>query len=220
MVALLLRATLLFTILNAASAMFTIEAKSGTDAWRKPPSTDVFNAPTAAEAGAVTTNKLNSFVSSSVSFRFTPAIQYDQAGLVLSLRPSNASSSSSNGGIPPKWIKTGIEFYQNRPRIGTVGTDTWSDWSIAPVETGPADGPFVPGETWTTVRVESHVDELGLSLWVYQVVGDEKLPLREINWPFGYGDGWTVEVAAYAAKPGEGEPLKAEFKDFAVEWKE
>jgi regulation of enolase protein 1 (concanavalin A-like superfamily) len=150
-----------------------------------------------------------------VAFRFTPEIQYDQAGLVLSIRPTGSACT----GIPDKWIKTGIEFYQGKPRVGTVGTDAWSDWSIAPVATA-SDAPFVPGETWTTVRVEKHIDELGLSLWVYQVAGDEKLPLREINWPFGYGDDWVVKVEAYAAKPGQGTPLKAEFKDFQVEWKD
>ncbi|KAI9150106.1 hypothetical protein HJFPF1_09861 [Paramyrothecium foliicola] len=201
--------------LNSAYAMFTIEAQAGTDAWRKPPSTDVFNVPTAAAPGAVTVNKLENFVSTSVSFRFTPQIMYDQAGLILSLRPANASCTE----IPPKWIKAGIEFYQDKSRIGTVGTDTWSDWSIAPVET-QANEPFVAGETWTTVLVERKLDDLGLSLWVYQIIGEEKVPLREINWPYGYGDDWVLKVEAYAAKPQQGPPLTAEFKDFRVEWKE
>lgn len=172
-------------------------------------------APTAAEAGSTTTDRLRNFVSASVAFRFTPVTRYDQGGLVLALRPTNLATASA---IPPKWIKTGIEYYEDFSRVGTVGTDAFSDWSIAPVST-KAGTDFEPGKTWTTVRVEKHVDELGDSLWVYQVVGEQKLPLREINWPFGYGDEWEIKVEAYAAKPGDGEPLVVEFQDFNVEWK-
>jgi uncharacterized protein len=161
-------------------------------------------------------NALSKFVSATVSFRFTPEIQYDQAGIVLSLRPSGEAETTE---IPPKWIKSGIEFYQGVPRMGTVGTDAWSDWSIAPVVTEPGSASG-NATSWTTVLVEKHVDELGDSLWVYQVSGEERLPLREINWPFGNGDGWELKVEAYAAKPGSGAPLQVEFKDFAVQWTE
>jgi regulation of enolase protein 1 (concanavalin A-like superfamily) len=224
----------LFIFFAQAMATFSITAQSGTDAWRKPPSTDVFNgpfipivakpcqyeltlrpcaAPTASGVGSTTTNPLRSFVAASVAFRFTPMTRYDQGGLVLALRRRNATDTS----IPPKWIKTGIEYYEDASRVGTVGTDAFSDWSIAPVSTENGIE-FEAGKTWTTVRVEKHVDELGDSLWVYQVVGEQKLPLREINWPYGYGDDWELKVEAYAAKPGEGEPLVVEFKDFNVEW--
>jgi hypothetical protein len=37
------RFLLCVAFLNTAYAMFTIEAQAGTDAWRKPPSTNVFN---------------------------------------------------------------------------------------------------------------------------------------------------------------------------------
>jgi regulation of enolase protein 1 (concanavalin A-like superfamily) len=163
----------------------------------------------------VTRNSLRKFLSAALSFRFTPTVLYDQAGLVLALYPTDDTSSDAP---PPKWIKTGIEYYQDASWFGTVGTDAFSDWSIATVSTAPGTE-FVPGETWTTVRVEKNVDELGESLWVYQVVGDRKLPLREINWPFGYGDKWDLKVEAYAAKPQAGEPLTAEFKDLIIEWK-
>ncbi|KFA81128.1 hypothetical protein S40288_00996 [Stachybotrys chartarum IBT 40288] len=195
---------------------FSITAKSGTDLWRKPPSTDVYNetAPTAAHENSVIKNPLKEFVSATVSFRFTPQTRYDQAGIVLALYPTDSAATTST---PPKWIKTGIEYYQDALYFGTVGTDAYSDWSISPVSAEPSTE-FVAGETWATLSVEKNVDELGDSLWVYQVVGERKLPLREINWPFGYGDAWDVQVEAYAAKPGEGEPLTVEFKDFAIKW--
>lgn len=72
------------------------------------------------------------------------------------------------------------------------------------------------------VQVESGRDELGQSLWVYQVVGDEKVPLREVCWVFGHGepDKWELAVEAYACRPEKGtdEELTVEFKDFDVKW--
>ncbi|VUC22335.1 unnamed protein product, partial [Clonostachys rosea] len=198
---------------SCQSIMFSITAQSGTDIWRKAPSTDVFNAPTVPGPDNPV-GPLGNFVSASLTFRVPTVVQYDQAGLLLSLNEGNNTQAQN---IPPKWIKTGIELYNGVPRLGTVGTDAWSDWSIAPITTnGHTDG----GRPWTTVSIQKQQDDLGLSLWVYQLVGEDKVPLREINWPFGYGDGWTLSVDAYAAKPGEGKPLVADFKDFQIVWKE
>lgn len=76
--------------------------------------------------------------------------------------------------------------------------------------------------TWVTVEVVNGKDELGKSLWVYQVVGEDKIPLREVCWPFGHGggDAWDVTVEAYACRPNKetGEELSAQFKDFEVKW--
>ncbi|KAF4465139.1 hypothetical protein FALBO_8019 [Fusarium albosuccineum] len=192
---------------------FTIEAKPGTDTWRKPPSCDVYSAPMYAPEGIKTTNSLSKFKSASLTFKLPCQERYDQAGLILALRQAGTTPE-----IPPKWIKTGIEYYRDTPRIGTVGTDAWSDWSIAPVTT--SSGSYKNNETWVTVLVEKHVDEHGHSLWVYQVDGDHKVPLREINWPFGDEEDWEVHVQAYAAKPGTGEPFTATFKDLEVAWKD
>lgn len=76
---------------------------------------------------------------------------------------------------------------------------------------------------WVTVEVVNETDELGKSLWVYQVVnGDERVPLREVCWPFGQGAGdeWEVKVEAYACRPSkEGkEELSVDFKGFEVKW--
>lgn len=73
-----------------------------------------------------------------------------------------------------------------------------------------------------TVAIESGRDELGQSLWVYQVLGDgQKVPLREICWPFARGaEAWMVTVEAYACRPNKEteELLEVEFKDFEVKW--
>lgn len=51
-----------------------------------------------------------------------------------------------------------------------------------------------------TVEVRRETDELGTSLWVYEVVpGKEEEPLRECTWWFAEeGEGWAVDVRAMA----------------------
>jgi len=193
--------------------IFTIHARPGTDIWRKPPSTDVFNAPSSAPFTTRTTGPLSSFFSARVSFLLPAKEQYDQGGLLLSLRPHSTPSSTSTS-PPPKWIKTGVEFYNGVPKVGTVACDTWADWSLAPVQ---------GKEDWVTFSVEASGDELGHSIWVYQVVGEEKVPIREVCWVFGNElVEWDVNVAAYAARPAKGtkEELAVQFKGFTVEWKD
>lgn len=102
-----------------------------------------------------------------------------------------------------------------------MACDAWADWSLAPV--------VVDGQGWVAVAVESAGDGLGRSLWVYQVVGEDgvgvgekKVPLREVCWPFGHGaaDEWEITVEAYACRPSKegSEELEVEFRGFEVKW--
>jgi uncharacterized protein len=59
----------------------------------------------------------------SVRLRGTFAHQYDQAGLML-----RADERT--------WLKTGVEFFEGRPRLSTVLTLGWSSWMVADL---PAD---------------------------------------------------------------------------------
>lgn len=213
------------------SSSFKIKASPNTDIWRKPPSTDVFNgkyfldsearisltdicpAPRGADANSKTTAPLSSFKSARVSFLLHPKEQYDQAGLVLSLKSPGAAGPLP-GDSPPKWLKTGVEYYNGVPKAATVGCDLWADWSLADVKGKEGD--------WVTVLVENGRDVLGKSFWIYQVVDGEKVPMREVCWVFGHGDPdkWELSVEAYACRPAKdaGEDLEVEFKDFDVQW--
>jgi uncharacterized protein len=147
-----------------------------------------------------------------VSFLLQPTERYDQAGLVLSLRSPGASRPLP-GDSPAKWVKSGIEYYQDVPRAATVGTDTWSDWSLAEVKGKQGD--------WFTLLAQAETDELGNSLWIYQVVDGEKIPMREVTWVYGLGDAdkWELTVEAYACRPAkEAGDLVVQFKDFDVQW--
>ncbi|KAG8160981.1 hypothetical protein KVR01_009245 [Diaporthe batatas] len=191
---------------------FKITASPNTDIWRKPPSTDVFNAPRGAAADAKTTAPLSSFKSARVSFLLHPKEQYDQAGLVLSLKSPGAAGPLP-ADSPPKWLKTGVEYYNGVPKAATVACDSWADWSLSDVKGKEGD--------WVTVHVENGTDVLGKSLWIYQVVNGEKIPMREVCWVFGLGDPgkWELSVEAYACRPAkDAADLVVEFKDFDVQW--
>jgi hypothetical protein len=131
------------------------------------------------------------------------------------------------GESPPKWIKTGIELYNGKPRLSTVSCDNWADWSVTDFPDVAEAGQEVG---WTTMLIEKDKDGNGTGLWVYRVLPNgEKVPLREICWVFGLlGKGeedsgnWTVDVAAMVARPAkEGtEGLRAEFKGLEAKWVE
>ncbi|KAK4444894.1 hypothetical protein QBC34DRAFT_414201 [Podospora aff. communis PSN243] len=192
-------------------ASFTISAGPNTDIWRKPPHADVWNAPTANTSSGA----LQGFVSAKASFSFPWSEQYDQAGLLLSFRPTGSSADPS--AAPPKWIKTGIEFYNGTPMLSTVAAAPWADWSVAPLTvSSPA------AEMWTTIAIEKATDEHGVSLWVYLILDSgEKVALREICWVYGdKPEDWTLEVSAMAARPQKGatSDLKVDVKGFEVQW--
>ncbi|OAL51395.1 hypothetical protein IQ07DRAFT_421144 [Pyrenochaeta sp. DS3sAY3a] len=153
---------------------FTLSSPLGTDIWRKPPSIDVFSAPT--HPSPLPNYPLPSFQRARLTVSLPPVHtlrQFDQAGLILHF----ASPIAQPGSRKDKWIKTGIEFFNGKPYLGTAGADKWSDWSVVPI--------YVEGrESRVEVTVEVHRerDELGKSLWVYQVDEEgERVPLRERN---------------------------------------
>lgn len=100
-------------------------------------------------------------------------------------------------------------------------TDGWSDWSLAPLREEEGNNGVV------TVEARAEGDELGKSLWIYQILtngeGKEvgRVPLRECAWFSAETEGVEIEVAAAAARPadgeGEGDALEVEFVDVKVE---
>ena len=145
---------------------------------------------------------------------------------MLSLRPPAPSGEES--GPPPKWIKTGVEYYNGNPMLSTVACDNWADWSVTPLLRG-AGAEAGDGREWTTVSIMREQDGKGMSLWVYQMqggaegAGEVKVPLREICWVFGTEtDGWELTVEAMAARPEKAaqEELSVDFRGFEVKWAE
>ncbi|KAF8586703.1 hypothetical protein K439DRAFT_1340344 [Ramaria rubella] len=176
----------------------------GTDLWRKPPSTDVYNAPCwVAYFPAVKFKRARV----TVSANWTRL--YDQGGLVLFLP-----------GWPSRtlWVKSGIEFVDGKPYVSTVAARDAADWSLL-----PSPG----GQTKITLEIErEEVNKdkgTGTSLFVYLVEGERRTAVREITWAFKEEEDLTgqISVGIYAARPtktGENdtEKLVVKFEDLAI----
>ncbi|KKA28347.1 hypothetical protein TD95_000178 [Thielaviopsis punctulata] len=176
----------------------SVVAQPGTDVWRKPPHTDIFNV----------------FSSACLTFSATWTNRYDQAGLLLLLRPAYSAPDQP----PAKWIKTGVEFYMDAPQLSTVVCERWADWSVAPA---PPSSAF---HKRVTIMIKAEQDEHGKSLWVYHVDHEgAKSPLREICGVYGDdGVDWQLEVGYMAARPDRNatDDLKVDFHNFEVHMKE
>ncbi|KAI0181110.1 hypothetical protein GGR52DRAFT_522954 [Hypoxylon sp. FL1284] len=207
--------------MDAATTSFTLEAAPGTDIWRKPPTTNIWNAP----ISRTSSGRLKRFQSARVTFWADWTERYDQAGLLLVPRRASCSVSP-----PEKWIKTGIEFYFGRPQLSTVGCDRFADWSVGPLAL-TADEPEPKDADGVTLEIAREGDEHGKSLWVYRLVLSadgqvkEKIPLREICWVLADedekdGEEWLLDVSPLAARPEKSaaESLKVQFKTFEVQW--
>jgi regulation of enolase protein 1 (concanavalin A-like superfamily) len=194
----------------------TINASPNTDLWRKPPNTDVDNAPTILISTPI---DLHRFRSAKVTVSADWNTKYDQGGLALFIPDEDTT----------KWVKTGIEFVWGKPYISTVATSRWSDWSIAtlPENAGGKVTIQVEREVKGTERVES--------LWVYIVNPEtgEKLGIREVTWWFRHDIAQNTDkeavsprcllVGVYGARPivpdGEGrakEDLVVHLDEFEV----
>ena len=187
---------------------FTLAARPDTDIWRKPPSTFSFDAPILYHS-----LKLREFKRARVTVKAPWKTLYDQGGLCLYMTSDGEDEKSW------KWVKTGIEFYQGRPHIGTVACDTWADWSLLEL-----DGDQV------TMEIEREVEHGNKtsSLWVYLVGNDGKRrPIREITWVFEtLSDGEQSEqslcIGVYAARPKQDQDnregrLEVVFQDLEIE---
>ncbi|KAG9254431.1 uncharacterized protein F5Z01DRAFT_750322 [Emericellopsis atlantica] len=189
----------------STKAPFNLRAAPSTDLWRIPPSTDRKNGNLIHASNALTSLK-----SATISFKASYIHQFDQAGLIVRLtHPSHPL---------PKWIKTGIEYFDGEPRISVVCCDNYSDWSVASLPASISDA-VTKGEQEITIRLE--VKET--TVWIYRVGEDGKdVPLREIAWLFADGGkGWTAEIGACVARPAE-EPkdeFEATFTKLDVQWK-
>lgn len=179
------------------SAPFTLDCHPGTDLWDKPPSVHSANAPC-----LVFPATKGSFISAKVTASARWTRQYDQGGLVMIIQ---------DGSGDPKWVKTGIEFLNGKPLVGTVATYKWSDWSLTPVISSDSGS--------VTIEIESNEDG---SLWVYLFDDSgNKSPIREVTWWGGIDEQAKVSVGVYLARVDK-EPanLEVSFQGLEVKTRE
>lgn len=206
-----------------SNTSFTLSAGPGTDVWKKPPTTNIYNGlyilmpsqevhlTIAAPVHALPAKNLSEFKSAKITFSADWSEQYDQAGLIFTFE-------SVSGTRERRWIKTGLEYYNGTPQLSTVSCDRWADWSITPLAA------FEDSKS-ITVTIEKGRDGLGLGFWVYYIKQDgTKEPLREICWVYGDDDSsgkdWNLTIGALVARPAKDakDDLVVQFKDFDVQW--
>ncbi|KIX93259.1 uncharacterized protein Z520_11115 [Fonsecaea multimorphosa CBS 102226] len=180
------------------SGSFEITCPPGTDIWDKPPATHSFNAPIIYK-----TSTVGSFKSAKVTVAAPWKDKYDQGGLCLVIKTSDTT----------RWVKTGIEFLDNVPLVGTVAKDRWADWSLRPLlaET-------LSIEHTAIVEMENASDG---SLWVWLVSeSGKRLPLREVTWWGDLPKETEIWIGVYAAKPaphGEKDDLVVTFEGLDIQ---
>ncbi|KIW69934.1 hypothetical protein PV04_02248 [Phialophora macrospora] len=180
------------------SGAFQITVSPGTDIWDKPPSIHSFNAPI-----IYRTSTVGTFKSARVTVTAAWKDQYDQGGLFLGIQTKDT----------PRWVKTGIEFLDGVPLVGTVAKDRWADWSLRPLlaETLSIEGVAI-------IEIENASDG---SLWVWLVSeGGQRLPLREVTWWGDLAKETEVWIGVYAAKPaphGEKDELVVKFDGLQIQ---
>ena len=114
---------------------FDITADVGTDVWRTP-SANRSNAPS--EALLPKPVPLSSFqrVKLTVQSDWSSLLKYDQGGLYLHVTPhdkASSSASSSQSQYTDRWLKSGVEVFNQKPQLSVVGTYVYSDWSVTPL---------------------------------------------------------------------------------------
>jgi len=191
----------------------TIHAAPKTDLWRKPPQTDIDNAPTILISTPI---DLHRFHSARVTVSGDWNTRYDQGGLALFIPDEDIK----------KWVKTGIEYVWGKPFVGTVATSRWSDWSLVPLPES------ANGKVTIQVERETKGDKRVESLWIYIINEEtgEKLGIREITWWFRHDvdvvDGQKSEIlteaprslliGVYGARPNIPEGVGREKEELTV----
>jgi len=197
------------------SQPITIRARPKTDLWRKPPNTDVDNAPTVLISRPIDIHK---FHSARVTVSANWNTLYDQGGLILFIPDGNTTT----------WMKTGIEVVGGKQCVASVVTSRWSDAALVPL--GKEKGGKATVQVERQVKEGQKVD----SLWVY-IIDEErgkKVPIRQITWWFKHEqedpkvtseDNRQLFIGVYAARPTvpagearENEELVVDLEGFEV----
>jgi uncharacterized protein len=104
------------------------------------------------------------------------AAQYDQAGAMVRVDER-------------RWLKTGIEFFDGRPRFSTVITFEHSSWAVADLPGGANDVGLLVTRRGDAVEVRYRLDggELELAALVYLTPGEQVLAGAMCAAPEGRG---------------------------------
>jgi len=169
------------TLPSDPSKAFQIPTPPKTDIWRTVNQGNMeFNAP-----GIGARIPVSTFKSLSATVSGPWKTQFDQGGILIAFPKTPGADLHDS-----QWIKAGIEFFNGEPKLGVVGTDRFSDWSLCPMFEEGGKASFVAEKEASTI-------------WIYAVVKGKRQPLREIKWADleGRAEGAEMWVGVYGAKP-------------------
>lgn len=184
----------------------TLKTTAKTDVWRKLPAHDVFNAPF-----MYNSLPISRFKSARVVATGEWKTLYDQGGLMIVL-PSTKSRPTAQ----KRWIKTGIEFYHDKPMMSVVAADLWADWSLLPLSAEAEKA----GRMSVVVEREEDDGKWSSVLKISLVGKDGATPIREVTWAFhDLDEGEEMWVGMAVARPTSGrtDELVVSFEDFHIE---
>src|SRR5689334_16698115 len=160
--------------------LVTVSVDTGTDFWRETGYGYV------RDSGHVYGEVLAGDLDVSVRVRCTLAVQYDQAGIML-----RADERT--------WLKTGMEFFEGRPRLSTVLTLGRSSWMVTDLPPGTDD-------------IVLRVSRRGDAVEVRYVLGDGQPELAALAF---LPPGREVLAGVMGAAP-EGPGFRATFQDLRI----
>ncbi|KAI5282805.1 hypothetical protein KEM54_002556 [Ascosphaera aggregata] len=156
------------------SGQFTIQCPPGTDIWSRPPNIDSIDSPILHKTGPLSQFRR---VSAHITGAFSA--DHDMGGIIMILHNKRTGQR--------KWIKSGLEHYGSRRNVSVVTKQEFADWSLFPYD-------------HFGVTLEMRREKTG-SLWVYLVVGIQRVPIREVTWVFEGEEDVEVMAGAYASRP-------------------
>ena len=160
--------------------LVTVSVDPGTDFWRETGYGYV------RDSGHVYGEVLAGDVDVSVRVRCTLGVQYDQAGIML-----RADERT--------WLKTGMEFFEGRPRLSTVLTLGRSSWMVTDLPAGTDD-------------IVLRVSRRGDAVEVRYVLGDRQPELAALAF---LPPGREVLAGVMGAAP-EGPGFRVTFQDLRI----
>jgi len=160
--------------------LVTVSVDTGTDFWRETGYGYV------RDSGHVYGEVLAGDLDVSVRVRCTLAVQYDQAGIML-----RADERT--------WLKTGMEFFEGRPRLSTVLTLGRSSWMVTDLPPGTDD-------------IVLRVSRRGDAVEVRYVLGDGQPELAALAF---LPPGREVLAGVMGAAP-EGPGFRVTFQDLRI----
>ena len=127
----------------------------------------------------------------SMRIRGSYAAQFDQAGAMVRVDDR-------------RWLKTGVEFVDGRPRFSTVITLEYSSWAVAPLPADPGEVSLVVTRRGDAIEVRYRLDggESELAALAYLPPGEPVLAGAMCAAPEGSGFPVTFQDLTIAGHAG------------------